>query len=64
MVLEEPSRQEPPSAISQPDPFEGVPPGCLPPRPMWPLWFALIGFVVWVIVLLVIMFIRLRTSVV
>jgi len=31
---------------------------------MWPLWVALIGFVLWIAILLVLMVIRFRTSVV
>ena len=57
------SRQEsaPPDGPKA-DPWEGVPPGCGTPRPGWPMWLALVGFVLWVGFLLVLMVIRLRTS--
>jgi len=64
MVQDGSSPQESPATPPPRDPFEGVPPGCSPPRPMWPLWVALIGFVLWIAILLVLMVIRFRTSVV
>ncbi len=64
MDSETASQEDTTSAETKPDIWEGVPPGCGSPRPWWPLWLGLIGFVVWVGLLLVLLVIRLRTSVV
>lgn len=48
----------------KPDPWEGVPPGCATPRAWWPFWLGLVGFVIWVGLLLVLLAIRWQTSVV
>ncbi len=64
MADEQAKQQGTLSGTPQPDPFEGVPPGCSPPRPSWPLVLAVLGYIVWVALLLILMVIRLRTSVV
>ena len=62
---QEGSRQQEVGPIeAKPDPWEGVPPGCGTSRSWSPLWLALLGFAVWVGILLVLLVIRFRTSVV
>ncbi len=58
------SQQEATPAEAKVDSWEGVPPECGTPRSWTPLWFALLGFAVWVGILLVLLVIRFRTSVV
>ena len=57
------SQQEATPAEAKVD-WEGIPPGCGTPRSWGPLWLALLGFAVWVGILLVLLVIRFRTSVV
>ncbi len=64
MADEETTTRDEASLAPQRDPFEGVPPGCSPPKPMWPLWLALLGFLVWLGILVALMIVRFRTSVV
>jgi hypothetical protein len=64
MSQDESRQNEADQTAAQRDPFEGVPPGCSPPKPWWPFWLAIIGFVVWVGILVLVMIYRFRTSVV